>query len=138
MKRDAIRDRVYNRAAALRKTPRHAHAENDSPRPRPRGGADRPHLGPARRRHIPLPRREFHDRPDAVDLARGIAVRGGVGARGVLAPGVGGRPTGAKPTAHRHARPCAGHPRRDGAIRVVDSVRTSTWMAGTSPAMTDS
>src|SRR4051812_22246308 len=34
-------------------------------------------------------------------------------------------------THHRHARPCAGHPR-------PCSRRRRTWMAGTGPAMTDS
>src|SRR5690348_14415448 len=31
---------------------------------------------------------------------------------------------------HRHARPCAGHP------RLHDIAATKTWMAGSSPAMT--
>ena len=58
-------------------------------------------------------RQIFQDGSDAVVDNRELAVSGG--AAGVI---------------YRHARPCAGHPRPD------DAAARTTWMAGSSPAMT--
>ena len=67
------------------------------------------------------------DRPDCYgrDERTRTRLHGRVTARGrVLRP------------VRRHARPCAGHPRRNAAANLEDYVTGTAWMDGTSPAMT--